>query len=144
LKDVPDGRLGLVYLLPQFARQRLYTFPMPSRPGDPAINCHWSAMNFFNEVPDDHFADPTYTANFLQKNYYPVAKPTKYGDIILFLDGYSSDVIHSAVYLADDLVFTKNGNNLEQPWMIMHMKDLMAKYESDGPGRILAYRNRSW
>ena len=43
LKHTTDGRIGLVYLLPQFvARQRLYTFPMPSRPGDAAMDCHWS------------------------------------------------------------------------------------------------------
>ena len=144
LKSVPDGRVGLVYLLPQFARQRLYTFPMPSRPGDPAMDCHWSTMNFFNEVPDEHFTDPAYTVKFLETNYYQIAKPTKYGDIILFLDGESNNAIHSAVYLADDLVFTKNGNNMAQPWMVMHLRDLTTKYESDGPGRMLVYRNRSW
>ncbi|HWC59635.1 MAG TPA: hypothetical protein VHC44_08065 [Verrucomicrobiae bacterium] len=144
LKDVPDGRVGLVYLLPQFARQRLYTFPMPSRPGDPAMDCHWSTMNFFNDTPDDHFTDPAYTVNFLQTNYYQIANPTKYGDIILFLDGDSNNAIHSAVYLCDDLVFTKNGNNMAQPWMLMHLKDLTTKYESDGPGRMLVYRNRNW
>jgi hypothetical protein len=144
LKSVPDGRIGLVYLLPQFARQRLYTFPMPSRPGDPAMDCHWSTMNFFNEVPDDRFTDPAYTVKFLETNYYQIAKPTKYGDIILFLDGDSNNAIHSAVYLADDIVFTKNGNNMAQPWMLMHLKDLTTKYESDGPGRMLVYRNRSW
>jgi hypothetical protein len=144
VKGLPDGRVGLVYLLPQFARQRLYTFPMPSRPGDPAMDCHWSTMNFFNEVPDDHFTDPAYTVKFLEKNYYQIANPTKYGDIVLFLDGDSNNAIHSAVYLADDLVFTKNGNNMAQPWMIMHLKDLTTKYESDGPGRMVVYRNRSW
>jgi hypothetical protein len=144
LKSVPDGRMGLVYLLPQFARQRLYTFPMPSRPGDPAMDCHWSTMNFFNEVPDDHFTDPAYTVKYLETNYYQIATPSKYGDIVLFLDGESNNAIHSAVYLADDLVFTKNGNNMAQPWMIMHLKDLTTKYESDGPGRMLVYRNRSW
>jgi hypothetical protein len=144
MKDVPDGRIGLVYLLPQFARQRLYTYPMPSRPGDPAMDCHWSTMNFFNETPDDHFTDPAYTVKYLESNFYQIAKPTKYGDIILFLDGDSNNAIHSAVYLADDLVFTKNGNNMAQPWMLMHLKDLTRKYESDGPGRMLIYRNRSW
>jgi hypothetical protein len=144
LKNVPDGRIGLVYLLPQFARQRLYTFPMPSRPGDPSMDCHWSTMNFFNEVPDDRFTDPAYTVKYLEANYYQIAKPTKYGDIILFLDGDSNNAIHSAVYLADDIVFTKNGNNMAQPWMLMHLKDLTMKYESDGPGRMLIYRNRSW
>jgi len=144
LKNLPDGRIGLVYLLPQFARQRLYTFPMPSRPGDAVMDCHWSTMNFFNELPDDHFTDPAYTVKFLEKNYYQIATPTKYGDIILFLDGESNNAIHSAVYLAGDLVFTKNGNNMSQPWMVMHLKDLTTKYESDGPGRMLVYRNRSW
>lgn len=144
LKHTADGRIGLVYLLPQFARQRLYTFPMPSRPGDAAMDCHWSTMNFFNEVPDDHFTDPAYTVKFLETNYYQIAKPTKYGDIILFLDGNSNNAIHSAVYLADDIVFTKNGNNMAQPWMLMHLKDLTQKYESDGPGRVLIYRNRNW
>jgi hypothetical protein len=143
-KDVPDGRVGLVYLLPQFARQRLYTFPMPSRPGDPAMDCHWSTMNFFNDTPDDHFTDPAYTVKYLQANYYQIANPTKYGDIILFLDGESNNAIHSAVYLCDDLVFTKNGNNMAQPWMLMHLKDLTTKYESDGPGRMVVYRNRNW
>jgi hypothetical protein len=144
MKDVPDGRVGMVYLLPQFARQRLYTFPMPSRPGDPTMDCHWSTMNFFNEVPDDRFTDPAYTVKYLETNYYQIAKPNKYGDIILFLDGDSNNAIHSAVYLADDIVFTKNGNNMAQPWMLMHLKDLTEKYESDGPGRMLVYRNRSW
>src|SRR6185503_14931197 len=73
-KSVPDGRIGLVYLLPQFARQRLYTFPMPSRPGDPAMDCHWTTMNFFNEVPDDRFTDPAFTVKYLEKNYYQIAK----------------------------------------------------------------------
>lgn len=144
LKSLPDARIGLVYLLPQFARQRLYTFPMPSQPGDPAMDCHWSTMNFFNEVPDDHFTDPAYTVKYLQANYYQIAKPTQYGDIILFLDGDSSNAIHSAVYLAGDIVFTKNGNNMAQPWMLMHLKNLTTKYQSDGPGRMLIYRNRKW
>jgi hypothetical protein len=144
LKSVPDGRIGLVYLLPQFARQRLYTFPMPSRAGDPAMDCHWSTMNFFNETPDDRFTDPAYTVKYLEANYYQIAKPTKYGDIVLFLEGESNNAIHSAVYLCDDIVFTKNGNNMTQPWMLMHLKDLATKYESDGPGRMLVYRNRKW
>ncbi len=144
LKNTADGRIGVVYLLPQFARQRLYTFPMPARPGDAAMDCHWSTMNFFNEVPDDRFADPAYTVKYLEANYYQIAKATKYGDIIMFLDGDSNNAIHSAVYLADDLVFTKNGNNMAQPWMLMHLGDLTTKYESDGPGRMLVYRNRNW
>jgi len=144
LKGVPDGRVSLVYLLPQFARQRLYTFPMPPRPGDAAMDCHWSTMNFFNEVPDDHYNDPGYMVKCLLANYYQIAAPTQYGDVILFLNGEGNNAIHSAVYLAGDLVFTKNGNNMAQPWMVMHLAELTAKYESDGPAKIVVYRNRNW
>lgn len=145
LKQVPEGgTISLMYLLPQFARQRLYTFPLPSKSGDPAVDCHWSTMNFFNEIPDDHFTDPVYTVKYLNENYYQVAEANVYGDVILFLDGDSNNAIHSAIYLADDIVFTKNGNNMAQPWMLMHLKDLMSKYESDGPARTVIYRNKKW
>ena len=37
-------------------------------------------------------------------------------------------ITHSAVFLADDLVFTKNGQNYTMPWMIMRIADLRAMY----------------
>ena len=38
--------------MPPFARERLYTSPMPTKPGDLKMDCHWTALNFFNETPD--------------------------------------------------------------------------------------------
>jgi hypothetical protein len=140
---IPDGStLSLLYLLPQFARQRLYTFPAPSNAGDPVMDCHWSTMNFFNATPDNHFTVPSYTVSFLKTNCYPIAKPTAYGDIVLFLDE-NGNAIHSAIYLADDIVFTKNGNNFAQPWMLMRLKDLTARYELDSPSKLLIYRQKN-
>jgi hypothetical protein len=43
------------------------------------------------------------------------------------------EIKHSAVFLADDLVFTKNGDNYRQPWMIMHIPDLLATYPATPP-----------
>lgn len=38
---VPDGgSISLLYLLPKFARDRLYTFPLPPQPGDAIMDCH--------------------------------------------------------------------------------------------------------
>ena len=100
-------------------------------------------MNFFNEVPDDRFADPKYTLAYLKTNYYQIARPTQYGDIVLYLDE-TGDIIHSAVYLADDLVFTKNGNNYAQPWMITRLKDLAARYaRGNAPDRIMVCRQKN-
>jgi len=133
------GNISVMYLLPQFARQRLYTFPMP---GDPPMDCHWSTMNFFNETPDNRFLDAAYTTRYVLDHYYQVAKPTAYGDVIFVLDE-KGNAIHSGVYICDDIIFTKNGNNFAQPWMLMHMKDLLARYAStENPTRMVAYRNK--
>jgi hypothetical protein len=143
VKRMPDGgTVSMLYLLPQFARQRLYTFPQPSKLGDPRMDCHWSTMNFFNEVPDNRFNDSAYTAKYLNDNYYPIAKPTAYGDLIFLTDG-KNDALHSAVYLADDLIFTKNGDNYLQPWMLMHLKDLLGLYAIDPPPQMRVYRNKN-
>jgi hypothetical protein len=137
---VPGGStLSVLYLLPQFARQRLYTFPMPGEQNEAAMDCHWSTMNFFNEVPDNRFSDPAYTAAYLKTNCYRIARPTSYGDIVLVLDR-NGNAIHSAVYVADDLVFTKNGNNFMQPWMLTRLKDLLSRYELDAPERMMVWR----
>jgi len=143
-KRVPDGiSMSILYFLPQFARQRLYTFPQPSSAGDPVMDCHWSTMNFFNEVPDNRFSDPQFTTPYLKANYYEIARPTAYGDLV-FLLNRDGNAIHSAVFLADDLVFTKNGNNFSQPWMLMHLKDLVAEYSAETEPRVVAYRNKKW
>ncbi|MFO1514612.1 MAG: hypothetical protein U1F83_17160, partial [Verrucomicrobiota bacterium] len=77
LKRLPDGgTVSLVYFLPPFARERLYTFPMPPRAGEPAMDCHWSSLNFFSDQPEDRFGDPSYAGAYLSKNYYPVQKPS--------------------------------------------------------------------
>ncbi|MDB6109421.1 MAG: hypothetical protein JWR69_1171 [Pedosphaera sp.] len=136
------GSVSLLYLLPPFVRERLYTFPSPSKPGDPAMDCHWSTMNFFNETPDDRFANPSYTAPYITTNYYQVAKPTLYGDIILLLDK-NDNAIHSGVYLADDIIFTKNGNNYSQPWKLMRTKDLLGMYAGAAVPRMAVYRNKN-
>ena len=128
LKALPEGgNLSLFYLLPKFARDRLYTFPLPPQPGDPAMDCHWTTFNFSSETPDNHFNDPDYAVQYIKKNYYQISAPSMYGDILLLLNE-KNEVKHSAVYLADDLVFTKNGNNYRQPWMLMHIPDLLASY----------------
>ena len=36
--------------------------------------------------------------------------------------------MHVAVYVADDIVFTKNGFHYTQPWILMHLKDMLETY----------------
>jgi len=128
LKQLPEGgNLSLFYLLPKFARDRLYTFPLPPQPGEPTMDCHWSTFNFSSETPDNRFNDPTFAVEYIRKNYYQIAAPSLCGDILLLMND-KQEVKHSAVYLCDNIVFTKNGNNYRQPWMLMRIPDLLATY----------------
>jgi len=127
-------------LIPQFARMRLYTYPFPSE--DPVVlrqDCYWTAMNFFNAVPDDRFINPAYTKQVLMADYYPVQSELTFGDVVFLFDS-KGQVLHSAVYLADDVVFTKNGAHYNEPWTLMKLEDMLAYYPSDEPLRINAYR----
>ena len=99
-------------------------------------------MNFFNSEPDFQFSDLSYTAAFVKTNYYPVAQPTSYGDIVFLLD-QNGNAIHSAVYIADDIVFTKNGNNYAQPWVLMRLPNLLALYSVTDTPRVACYRHKN-
>jgi hypothetical protein len=143
LKRLQDGgSVSLLYFLPPFARDRIFTFPLPTQAEDPTMDCNWSTLNFFNEVPDDRFADRNYVTSYIANHYYEVAKPTRYGDLIFFLND-KGETIHSAVYIADDIVFTKGGNNYLDPWMLMRLKNLLAIYSVTDTTRVAVYRNKN-
>lgn len=136
------GTVGLTYLLPPFARERLYTFPRSTRIGEAEMDCHWTAMNFFRATPDDRFLDLAYTSSYIEANYYPIAAPTAYGDLVFVLDAQGG-VIHSAVHIAGDIVFTKNGKTFGQPWLLMHLGDLISLYSAGTPPKLIYYRSNN-
>jgi hypothetical protein len=54
--------------------------------------------------------------------------------------------VHSAIYLADDLVFTKNGFGFAEPWLYMELGSMADLYSlmlgKRGSIKILLYRRR--
>jgi len=136
------GQLDISNLLPVFARQRLYRFadPLPGTELGPA--CHWSAFNFFNMGPvDDSLHTPEGVEKVLGENYAPATGEPRFGDIILLTlpDGSS---IHSAVYVADGIVFTKNGPSLATPFLFSTMEDMLAFYPSSERITLTYYRRK--
>ena len=128
LTELPNGgTISLAFLLPPFARERLYTYPMPSGTNDAPMDCHWSTFNFSNVEPDNRFCDPAYTVRYIESGFYRIDAPTLYGDLILYTTS-QNQIKHSAVYLADDLAFTKYGNNRTQPWLVVRTSDMQAQY----------------
>jgi hypothetical protein len=75
-------------------------------------------------------------------DYLPVSPPYAYGDILFFLREDDGNAFHSCLFLADDLVFTKNGRNQLIPWIISTLKDVSSIYLASTPGTIQAYRRK--
>src|SRR5262249_34363751 len=124
-------------LLPDFVRDHLYSHPFASL-DDKSVkqDCFWSAFNFFCDPPDNHFNDMGYVRQVLDRDYYQIQEPSQLGDLI-FLASSDESVIHAAAYLADDLVFTKNGEDHRQPWILMHMQDMFDTYAVKYPNSNL-------
>jgi hypothetical protein len=64
-----------------------------------------------------------------------------FGDVILFMAS-EKEAIHSAVYLADDIVFTKNGSSERSPWILMKMENLTAYYQTSIDLKIRGFRRK--
>lgn len=131
--------IDVTHLLPALARRRVYTFPTL----DQAVNgrlpdCHWSSLNFFRNTAKSYYLDTRLAAGALLNEYTPVSAPYRFGDVLTFIAGDS--VLHSCVFIADDIVYTKNGENILAPWVLQRMDDVMAIYQPDASVRIQGYR----
>ena len=88
----------------------------PPFPDDASVphDCFWSAFNFFNESPDNN-AKTALLAG-IDRELNKLAAPTQLGDLLI-LATRDSVPVHAAVFIADDIYFTKNGNGPYQPWI---------------------------
>lgn len=143
LRRVPgEVAVDVLHLLPPFARRTLNTFPFPSEdPLDRQRDCTWSALNFFAEVPDDRYCDPSTSLAALAQDFYPIQDAPTFGDIICLYDA-DQRLLHTAVYIADRIVYTKNGAYFSQPWLLMEFRDMVARYSGPAKLRVVAYRRR--
>jgi len=141
---VPEGSsINISYFLPPFARLRLYTYPDPREANVARQDCFWSAMNFFSSEPDDGFFRHEHTQEVLKKEYARVADGARqFGDLLLLLR-HDNQALHMCVYMADDVVFTKNGWNTQQPWVLMRISEMLAEYEKEKPFEVVVYRRKT-
>jgi hypothetical protein len=137
------GSLDLVHLLPPLARKLVNSYPplelgMHGRMPD----CHWSSLNFFNYEAQDCYLDTRLAASHELESFESVEAPYRFGDKLFFIDGPNGGSYHSCVYIADDIVFAKNGDNAANPWILTRLEDQKQVYLSGVAGRIQAYRRR--
>lgn len=134
--------LSIDYLLPPLAREHLFTTPVAVSGREGKLpDCHWTALNFFNLNPDPRMSDNDFAADYLAKNYYEIGKPGIEGDLVMLVNSQNR-VVHSSVYLADNIVFTKNGINFAQPWVTMRISDMIGYFSALEPVRIAYFRRK--
>ena len=131
--------VDITHFLPSLLRQRAYTFPeMELGLKGRFPDCHWTSLNFFNLTPKDYYLDTRLAAAQLVENYATVEAPYRYGDVLCFLDG--GEGLHTCVYIADDIVLTKNGDSILAPWALMQIKDVESIYRRSPATRIQGFR----
>jgi hypothetical protein len=142
---LPGGdSVAVPYLLPGSARLELFTFPDPTRdPAEVREDCFFTALNFFNKYADSKFLNKNTTREMLQNDYTIVNGPATYGDLMTLINSHG-DAVHIAVYIAEDIVFTKNGVNTLQPWVLMRMDDMLSYFPSPEPLRVVIFRKKEF
>ena len=135
--------IDLVHLLPPTPRMLLNTFPgrMMSL-GRTFPDCFWTAMNFLSEEPSDRYLDAQWLGRWLAESYEEVQHPLQFGDVILFTDAGDGTALHACNYVADDLVFTKNGRSLLKPWTLQSLDDLLNHYQTEQGITVSIFRKR--
>jgi hypothetical protein len=133
--------IDIIHLLPALPRKLLYSYaPLQLAMNGRMPDCHWSSLNFFNYEPREYYIDTRLAASHVIENFSPVDAPYRFGDVLFFLDGETQNAFHSCVFIADDIVFTKNGDNSATPWILSHLGDITQVYLSGQGGRIQGYR----
>ncbi len=135
--------LDILHLLPALPRKLLYTYPGDEFTTHSRLpDCHWTTLNFFNYQAQNYYLDSELAASAILENFTEVSTPYRFGDILLFIDD-RGDAFHSCIYLADDIVYSKNGSNGLLPWGLSQIGDLEKMYNIDiGLGRIQGFRHK--
>lgn len=135
--------LDISHIIPALPRKLIYNYQSPSFATKGIFpDCHWTSLNFFNYEPHEYLLDSRLATSKVIDDYLPVSPPYAYGDILFFLREDDGNAFHSCLFLADDLVFTKNGRNQLIPWIISTLKDVSSIYLASTPGIIQAYRRK--
>ena len=148
LESIAEGGAGrsidVSHLLPTMAREHLYRYPkvtVADHEKPILANCLWTALNFFQPTPDDRFLDVEYALTHLKRDYYIVHDQYQLGDIVVFSDR-DGNLFHAAVYVADDLVFGKNGITPMAPWSILPIERIKGHYVDNSQDWQVTFHRR--
>lgn len=144
-----DRFLDITHLLPPIARELVNTYFLPPTPAM-TPSCFWTTFNFGAEEPDERYLviPGVWTEHRevawqdLLTNYERVTAPAQWGDVIAYRTGNVEAVDHVCVFLADGVVFTKNGYAFSAPWILSSLASVDEVYRKDPATERVTFRKR--
>ncbi len=133
---VTGAPLPVRALLPTHLRERALRFPTPD---EQHFDCFATALSFLD--PDAWtvaWNAPLADAE-LRARYAPLAMAEATWGDVLALRSADGALVHLATVVEGDVVFTRNGANLSEPWAFVHLDDLLRTYPFT---RAAAWRRR--
>ena len=134
-----NDTVDVMHFLPVIMREKLYTFPS-LRDGVKGRlpDCHWTSLNFFNLTARDYYRNTSMAAIQLTQAYNQVSAPYQFGDVLCYTD--NGEGLHTCVYIADNIVLTKNGENILAPWVLLTIEDVSKIYKRSATTQIQGFR----
>jgi hypothetical protein len=143
--------IDIAHLLPKFGQFLLNTFP-DGETSPLNANCHWLALNFFRSSIESKFM-PSMGENYdstaeaaedLRLNYDIVNPPYQFGDVLALVaeSGEYFELVHTSVYIAEDIVYSKNGMGPKSPFALSTFEAMMMRYTWAAELTIRGYRPR--
>ena len=140
-----DGvdQLDILHLLPPVPRKYLNSFATLQDSGpDSAPDCFWTAIQFFRPNTSHRSFDPLPVEHFIIGDFFEVPAPTQFGDLVCLFDNETREFVHSYIYIADNLVFSKNGGSFVRPWVISTVDRMMSIYELHDEFHRMTFRTK--
>jgi hypothetical protein len=133
-------RLDCVHLLPALPRRYLYSYPTDELTMTAKLpDCNWTSLNFFGATPFIYHTDAQLLTQRLREAYDAVEMPYRLGDVLVLM-GPGDIFLHSCVFLADDIVYSKNGESRLEPWLLTKLDDVKRGYAAKGPVVVKGFR----
>ena len=135
-------RLEVGHLLPPMARRSLNSFPDQSDGLDGRYpDWFWTCYNFFRFTPRNVYANSEEFDTLIQSEFMKSQDLYEFGDLLLLKS--KGRTVHGCIYIADDIVYTKNGSGLFSPTILMKLQDVVAYHDLEGDVILEHYRNTS-
>lgn len=141
VKSNEGGSIDIAHLLPPIPRQYLNIFPaLADGLNGRFPDWFWTCYNFFRFTPRTVYANSPERDGLILREFSQTTPPYQFGDMILLNSG--GKTIHGCIYIAEEIVYTKNGEDVFSPWVLMRIQDVVGYHDRIGDVSLTAYRKR--